>query len=198
MHVFQEFSLLVSLFQIILDTHLFTTKKFRERDFMRFGEIIKRARGGRFSQQSLGELIGVWGTYIGQIEKGERVPSDERCLLLAKALDLDTRKLLISAYQERTQSKEVKQLFSQMEKLLTDPVISQVLENKLLDPATAKALQSPGVRQALKNTSWREAIEAGSKMSDREIPELILLIGKMTSQQFQVLLTTAKTFLGET
>jgi len=55
---------------------------------MRFGEIIKRARTGNFSQLALGKHIGVWGTYIGQIEKGERIPSDERCQLLAKALEL--------------------------------------------------------------------------------------------------------------
>ena len=165
---------------------------------MRFGEIIKKAREGRFSQQSLGEHIGVWGTYIGQIEKGERVPSDERCLLLAQALDLDTRKLLISAYRERTQSKEVQKLFTQMEKLMTDPVIGQVLENRLLDPTTAKALQNPNIRKILKNKAWRDALEEGGKTSNQDLPQLIHLANKMTPQQFQVLITTAKTFLGET
>ncbi|MBT4140610.1 MAG: helix-turn-helix transcriptional regulator [Candidatus Latescibacteria bacterium] len=164
---------------------------------MRFGETIKKARGSRFSQASLGEAIGVWGTYIGQIEKGERVPSDERSLLLAEALDLDPRKLLISAYKERTQTKEAQQLFTQMEKLMTDPVISQVLEKKFLDANTAKALQSPNIRRALKNKSWRDALEQGGQMSNQNIPELIQLASKMNPQQLQVLITTAKTFLGE-
>jgi len=165
---------------------------------MRFGEIIKKAREGRFSQQALGEHIGVWGTYIGQIEKGERVPSDERCLLLAQALDLDTRKLLISAYRERTQTKEVQALFAQMEKLMTDPVISQVLENKFLDASTAKALQNGNLRKLIKNKAWRAALEETNSTSHPDLPTLVHLANKMTPQQFQVLLTTAKTFLGET
>ena len=92
---------------------------------MRFGEIIKQARTGRFSQQALGESIGVWGTYIYQIEKGERIPSDDVCTNLAKALDLDPQLLLFLAYKERAQkTTEGRRLFTQMEKLMTDPVIS--------------------------------------------------------------------------
>lgn len=166
---------------------------------MRFGEMIKRARKDRFSQQTLGERIGVWGTYIGQIEKGERVPSDERCLQLAEVLDLDSQKLLITAYRERAQTKEAVKLFNQIEKLITDPVVSQILADpKLLDANLINALQKPGIRRALKNAGWRDAIEEGAAMSDRDIPALIHLIQKIAPQQWEALLSTAKAFAGVT
>ncbi|MDE2999861.1 MAG: methylmalonyl-CoA mutase family protein [Gemmatimonadota bacterium] len=78
---------------------------------MTLGDMIERARKGRFSQQALGEKIGVWGTYIGQIESGKRVPSDERCLDLAAILDLDPRALLIQAYRQRAHTREARRLF---------------------------------------------------------------------------------------
>ena len=88
---------------------------------MNFGDMIERARRGRFSQQGLGEKIGVWGTYIGQIEKGKRIPSDERCLDLAAILELDPRALLIQAYRQRARTKEARRLFDRMAGLLSDP-----------------------------------------------------------------------------
>lgn len=164
---------------------------------MRFGDTIKRARKDRFSQQTLGEQIGVWGTYIGQIEKGERVPSDELCLLLANVLDLDPQKLLISAYRERAQTKEAQKLFSLMEKIMTDPVISEVLTDaKLLDAGIVHALQQPGIRRALKNAKWRDALSESAFMPDRDIPQLILLVKQIAPQQWEALLSTAKAFAG--
>lgn len=166
---------------------------------MRFGDTIKRARKDRFSQQTLGEQIGVWGTYIGQIEKGERVPSDELCLQLAKVLDLEPQKLLISAYRERAQTKEAQQLFAQMEKLMADPVISEILADpKLLDAAIIQALQQPGIRRAIKNAKWRDALSESASMADRDIPELIHLIKRLAPQQWEALLGTAKAFAGVT
>ena len=163
---------------------------------MRFGEMIKRARKNRFSQQTLGEQIGVWGTYIGQIEKGERIPSDERCLQLAEALELDPTKLLIVAYRERAQTKEAGRLFAQMEQLLTDPIISQVLEQKLLDAQIVKALQQPGIRQALKDTQWRHALMDTAASANRDIPELVRIASKLNPQQWEAVLSTAKAFAG--
>ncbi len=167
---------------------------------MRFGEIIKRARNGRFSQRALGKNIGVWDTYIGQIEKGERIPSDDRCQLLAKALGLDPQKLLFLAYKERAQkTPEGRRLFTQLEKLMTDPVISQVIADpKMLDAGIVKALQSPDIRKVLKNNQWREALNASASTTDRDIPELIKIIPQIPVQQWQVLLSTAKAFAGIT
>ncbi len=167
---------------------------------MRFGKIIKHARNGRFSQRALGKSIGVWDTYIGQIEKGERIPSDDRCQLLAKALDLDPQRLLFSAYKERAQkTPEGRKLFTQMEKLMTDPVISQVIANpRMLNAGIVKALQSPDIRKVLKNKQWCEALKASASTTDRDIPELIKIITHIPPQQWQALLGTAKAFAGIT
>ena len=160
---------------------------------MGFGDIIKKARGDKFSQQTLGKQIGVWGTYIGQIEKGDRVPSDERCIQLAKALELDPLKLLISAYRERSQAKEAKALFTQMEKLISDPTISQVVSNpRLLTASLLKALETTEIRRALRDPRWQEAISQAMSDSDRDIPLLISIASEMPPQQWDALLNTAK------
>ena len=166
---------------------------------MGFGDIIKRAREGRFTQQTLAERAGVWGTYIGQIEKGVRVPSDELCLELAKALELDPARLLVAAYRERAQAKEARRLFVQMEKLLSDPVVSRIVGDPgLLDASVLEALEQPAVRKALRDKRWRETIVAGLEMGDRDIPELIRIIGQMGPQQWEALLSTAKAMAGVT
>ena len=167
---------------------------------MRFGEIIKQARNGRFSQQALGKSIKVQPAYIHLIEKGERIPSDDVCAYLAKALDLDPQRLLFLAYKERAQKTlEGRRLFSQMEKLMTDPVISQVIVNpKMLDAGIVKALQSPDIRKVLKNKQWCEALNASASTTDRDIPELIKIVTQIPAQQWQALLSTAKAFAGIT
>lgn len=88
---------------------------------MNLGDMIEKARRGRFSQHGLGERIGVWGTYIGQIESGKRIPSDERCLDLAAVLDLDPRALLIQAYRQRAGTKEARRLFDDMAGSIAEP-----------------------------------------------------------------------------
>ncbi len=164
---------------------------------MGFGDIIKQARTGRFSQQTLADQVGVGPNYIGLIEKGERVPSDERCVQMAEALELDPRNLLIAAYRERAQEKEALALFRQMEKLLTDPITSRVIaDSGLLDASLLEALERPNIRKALKDDRWRDALTEGIEMSDRDIPHLIQIIKQMGPQQWEALLNTAKAMAG--
>ena len=61
---------------------------------MNLAELIRAARmDQKLSQKALGKLIstaakpnGVWSTYIGQIEKGDKIPSDDVCVELARIL----------------------------------------------------------------------------------------------------------------
>jgi transcriptional regulator with XRE-family HTH domain len=74
-------------------------------------DVIKKGRQKKkYSQAKLGKLTGVWGTYIGQIEKGVRKPSDEVCKKLAEELDLDLKTLLILTLKERAEISESKEL----------------------------------------------------------------------------------------
>ena len=91
---------------------------------MTFGEIVKKAREGRFSQKDLGEQIGVWDTYVGQIEKGDKIPSDEICIRLARALELDERRLLLLAYRERASNPINSQAIFGRDNLLSERVPS--------------------------------------------------------------------------
>ena len=45
---------------------------------LQFAGMVKEAKKVGLSQAKLGKKIGVWNTYVGQIEKGEKVPSDEK------------------------------------------------------------------------------------------------------------------------
>jgi len=72
------------------------------------------------SQQSLGEILGVWSTYIGQIEKGSRIPSDERIKKLAEAFSLNVDLILITAHLERAKSKISRTLFKKIHKGWTE------------------------------------------------------------------------------
>lgn len=85
---------------------------------MEFGRIIRacRHRAG-LSQNQLAEALsttsrpdGVWSTYIGQIEKGQKVPSEELCLKLAEVLDIDFTYLFLLACQDRAETTEAKRL----------------------------------------------------------------------------------------
>jgi transcriptional regulator with XRE-family HTH domain len=92
-------------------------------------------KGGRkkkkVSQNELGKQIGHWGTYIGQMEKGERIPSDETCVKLANELDLDVKEVLLLALIERTQVREMKHLLEIVYKLVMDPVVAKFMDEEI-------------------------------------------------------------------
>lgn len=94
----------------------------------RLKDIIKKARKSKgYSQAQLGKLVKSWGTYIGQIEKGDRTPSDEKCKDLAKVLDLDLKGLLLLAMRERADIPEAKKLLDVSHMLITDAVILELM-----------------------------------------------------------------------
>ena len=71
------------------------------------------------SQNALGEATGVWGTYISQIEKGTRLPSDEVLGLLSKVLNLDLELVMVTVYYERADTPVAKVLFRKIYRNLT-------------------------------------------------------------------------------
>jgi transcriptional regulator with XRE-family HTH domain len=94
----------------------------------RLKDVIKKARKSKgYSQSHLGKLIGNWGTYVGQIEKGDRTPSEKVCKKLATVLDLDLKELLILALKDRADIAESKRLLDVMYKLVTDPVVIELM-----------------------------------------------------------------------
>ena len=79
---------------------------------MEFGETVRQARlrSGLTQSELARQLVtsgrpdGVWPTYVGQIEKGIKVPSEEICLKLAEVLGLDPLPLLVRAHRDRAGS----------------------------------------------------------------------------------------------
>ncbi len=72
-----------------------------------FGSLVaQRRKELNLSQRALAQKItteskpgGVWSTYIGQVEKGDRVPSSEVCEAMAEILQLNPLLLLALVYK---------------------------------------------------------------------------------------------------
>jgi transcriptional regulator with XRE-family HTH domain len=104
---------------------------------------------------------GVWPTYVGQIEKGEKVPSDEVCLKLAEVLGLEVKQVLLAAYAARAESTEAAALFLEAIESLavaasppgssqqTDQPLSSELRRLLSDPEFREALAQPRLQALL-------------------------------------------------
>lgn len=165
---------------------------------MQFAEMVKEARlQSKLSQQGLAEQLvtarrpkGVWATYIGQIEKGEKVPSDEVCIKLAEVLELDSTTVLIAAYEAKASSEEGRALYGKMMRSLSDPVVNKLLSSKEpLDPAFLGLLSNPEIVALLGDQSWLEAIaRAHKKQKERDVLGLLALVEAMDDKQWDMIM----------
>ena len=168
---------------------------------MRFADLIRDARTkNRLSQRQLGEQIltpgrpkGIWNTYIGQIEKGDKIPSDELCKKFAEVLELDLTQVLLAAYEARvelTGSDEAIGLFKKMRVVLDDPVVQRLLDAEdPIDPQVLEALTSADIRKILAEENWRDLIARCYRLrSKRNVLALLSLVEAMTDKQWKGLI----------
>ena len=165
---------------------------------MQFAEMIKEARSrAHLSQQGLAAQVvtarkpnGVWATYIGQIEKGEKVPSDEVCIKLAEVLELDYNRVLIAAYEAKAGSEEGRALYGKMMRSLSDPVVNKLLSSEEpLDPALLGVLSNPEIAALLGDQPWLEAVaRARKKQKERDVLRLLALVEAMDDKQWDMIM----------
>jgi transcriptional regulator with XRE-family HTH domain len=161
---------------------------------MLFAEMIKEARKqADLSQRGLAKLLvstkkpdGVWATYVGQIEKGEKIPSDDVCIKLAEVLELDSDMVLLTAYQAKAGSKEGRVLFVKMARTIADPVVRRLLDSdEALDPGLLEVLADAEVRSLLKDQPWVKAIARARKARKHsEILKLLPIVEAMNDKQW--------------
>ena len=170
---------------------------------MQFAEMVKEARlQARLSQRSLAEQLttaqkpeGVWATYVGQIEKGDKVPSDEVCIKLAEVLKLDPDVVLLAAYQAKASSQEGRDLFAKMARSLTDPVVSELLaSDEPLAPSVLEALTDADARDLLGDQTWLGAVARARKVQrERDVLGLLTLVEAMDDKQWGVIMGMIET-----
>ena len=165
---------------------------------MQFAEMIKEARlQAQLSQQRLADQLvtarkpeGVWATYIGQIEKGEKVPSDEVCIKLAEVLELDSNIVLIAAYEAKASSEEGRALYGKMMRSLSDPVVNKLLSSEEpLDPALLGVLSNPEIAVLLGDQPWLEAVvRARKNQKERDVLGLLEKVEAMNDTQWDTIM----------
>ena len=164
---------------------------------MQFAEIVNEARlQASLCQRGLAEQLttaqkpeGVWATYVGQIEKGDKVPSDEVCIKLAEVLELDPAIVLLAAYQAKASSQEGRDLLAKMARSLTDPVVNQLLASEEpLAPSVLEALADADTRSLLGDQPWLGAVARARKIQmDRDVLGLLALVEAMDDKQWTVI-----------
>ena len=170
---------------------------------MQFAEMVREARQqARLSQRGLAEQLttaqkpeGVWATYVGQIEKGDKVPSDEVCIKLAEVLKLDPDVVLLAAYQAKANSQEGRDLFAKMARSLTDPVVSELLaSDEPLAPSVLEALADADTRDLLGDQTWLGAVARARKVQrERDVLGLLTLVESMDDKQWGVIMGMIET-----
>ena len=170
---------------------------------MQFAEMVKEARlRARLSQRGLAKQLvtaqkpdGVWATYVGQIEKGDKVPSDEVCMKLAEVLELDPSVVLLAAYQAKAGSEEGRALFAKMARSLTDPVVNKLLASEEpLDPAVLEAVADSDTRSLLGDRVWLAAVaQARKTQKRRDVLGMLALVEAMDDKQWGVIMGMIET-----
>jgi transcriptional regulator with XRE-family HTH domain len=137
----------------------------------------------------------VWNTYVGQIEKGEKVPSDEVVLKLAEVLELNSDEVLVAACVARAESDEARALFKKMEGVLTDPVVERLLAaDEPLDPGILDALADENIRGALKEEMWSTVFaRCYQNRKKRDILGLLVLAEAMSDKQWTAMMNILET-----
>lgn len=156
------------------------------------GAIRQNREQLKMSQKELGQRVGVWDTYIGQIEKGEKIPSDELCLKIAQTLDLNGKDLLLCSYIERTDG-EPRELFEQMRQFLNDPFFGYFKRMNQIGTEILEAFDDPDFMTAIRDPNWRKAFVEGFRLKeDRDLLGLIEAVGKMKKVQWEALVNMVK------
>lgn len=117
------------------------------------GGVIRRARDARnLTQRELAQRCSISPMYVSQIENGDRVPSVKICRLLAKALELDERRLLLLAYRTSA-PEEIKDLLAHEE----PAPYGDRIGNGLLNLVRAASILPDDKRQQL-TRFWEESL----------------------------------------
>lgn len=96
------------------------------------------------------------GNFIGMVERGERLPSDELLVRLAEELDVPDRELLALKYEAR-ESSEVGRLLAPPAPRF--PRLRRFLLGTCLDRFAAKAEFEAASRGALERLAWKVVLE---------------------------------------
>ena len=105
-------------------------------DFPAFGRRLRERRlAFGLSQEKLAEIAGVSHQYIGQLERGERIPSVEMCVTLCYALNLSLNALFTDSLPEdmfqEEQGSALRQDFCLLHNTLSNWVLADLPDESL-------------------------------------------------------------------
>lgn len=168
--------------------------------------LRERRSEANLSQKALAEKIstkknpnGVWATYIGQLEKGEKTPSAEVSVSLANALDIDPHLVLALAFLDRAETVEERHLAEVLLKIIREGPNLETSSSKRFSAGNIAETRYDDIARILQyaadtdDATWSnirtivEAIVASKK--DSRTSELVGgLLSACTSTRFNQLL----------